>query len=358
MQRTGLMLTLAVVVLSFAASDAGARAAAQAAPPPPAAGQGRLIVYGDMALFQPPGHPENCILRNRFKRGEPVGWRMFVADPSYGQTRGIRAACRPRERAPARPSISRCATARRRRNRNANSGSRNGWCRRTPRRHHPLHGHRDGQVRPDRRIQAVRGSGVPADHRGVGTCHANLLGTSVAVAAWRRWPPRAVNVPLHRSRPLRAPPLPHAKKTVESEDTDADASRTRPSRSWAPRSTRPPKDCRRAGQLDLLWETVDGGWVVEDDYHFRGKQFVETTRPLGQFEIGADGRLIAHFTIPEDYGGVHAVIVVRRRRAARPGRHRSDPDLRDAPRPKDRSARRSSFASRVSAGGRWRARGW
>jgi len=35
-----------------------------------------------MALFQPPGHPENCILRNRFKRGEPVGWRMFVADPS------------------------------------------------------------------------------------------------------------------------------------------------------------------------------------------------------------------------------------------------------------------------------------
>ena len=45
---------------------------------------GKLIVYGDMALFQPPGHPENCILRNRFKRGEPVGWRMFVADPQTG----------------------------------------------------------------------------------------------------------------------------------------------------------------------------------------------------------------------------------------------------------------------------------
>src|ERR671935_2441903 len=44
----------------------------------------KLIVYGDMALFQPPGHPENCILRNRFKRGEPVGWRMFVADPQTG----------------------------------------------------------------------------------------------------------------------------------------------------------------------------------------------------------------------------------------------------------------------------------
>jgi len=44
----------------------------------------KLIVYGDMALFQPPGHPENCILRNRFKRGDPVGWRMFVADPQTG----------------------------------------------------------------------------------------------------------------------------------------------------------------------------------------------------------------------------------------------------------------------------------
>jgi hypothetical protein len=83
-QRTGLLVTFAVVVLSLARSDTSG-AAPQAAPPPPPAGQGRLIVYGDMALFQPPGHPENCILRNRFKRGEPVGWRMFVADPSTGR---------------------------------------------------------------------------------------------------------------------------------------------------------------------------------------------------------------------------------------------------------------------------------
>ena len=50
-----------------------------------APGQGKLIVYGDIALFYPPGHPDNCILRNRFKRGEPVGFRMFVADPSTGK---------------------------------------------------------------------------------------------------------------------------------------------------------------------------------------------------------------------------------------------------------------------------------
>src|SRR5215216_5838847 len=25
--------------------------------------------------------------------------------------------------------------------------------------------------------------------------------------------------------------------------------------------------------VDLLWETVDGGWVVEDGFRFRGKRF-------------------------------------------------------------------------------------
>jgi hypothetical protein len=82
--RTGLLLILAAVVLCVARSD-GSGATPQAAPAPPPPGTGKLIVYGDMALFQPPGHPENCILRNRFKRGEPVGWRMFVADPSTGK---------------------------------------------------------------------------------------------------------------------------------------------------------------------------------------------------------------------------------------------------------------------------------
>jgi hypothetical protein len=85
MRRTGLMLILAVAAMRLATSDGASSAAAQSAPPPPAPGQGRLIVYGDMALFQPPGHPDNCILRNRFKRGEPVGFRMFVADPSTGR---------------------------------------------------------------------------------------------------------------------------------------------------------------------------------------------------------------------------------------------------------------------------------
>jgi hypothetical protein len=61
--------------------------------------------------------------------------------------------------------------------------------------------------------------------------------------------------------------------------------------------------------VDLVWETVEGGWVVEEGYRFRGKRFTDTTKILGRAQVAADGRLAARFTIPEDFGGVHAVTV-------------------------------------------------
>src|SRR5262249_62165823 len=85
MPRIGVLAALIGVVAAFAGFHGSSIVAFQGALPPPAPGQGHLIVYGDMALCQPLGHPENCILRNRFKRGEPVGWRMFVADPATGK---------------------------------------------------------------------------------------------------------------------------------------------------------------------------------------------------------------------------------------------------------------------------------
>jgi hypothetical protein len=62
-------------------------------------------------------------------------------------------------------------------------------------------------------------------------------------------------------------------------------------------------------KVDLVWGTVNGGWVVEDYYHFRGKRFTNTTKTLAQAEVGADGRLSAHFRVPEDYGGVHEAML-------------------------------------------------
>jgi hypothetical protein len=82
MRLTRFHLLLAVFAIALVGTTRGLSAVQ--GPAAPASGTGKLIVYGDMALFQPPGHPENCILRNRFKRGDPVGFRIFVADPSTG----------------------------------------------------------------------------------------------------------------------------------------------------------------------------------------------------------------------------------------------------------------------------------
>jgi hypothetical protein len=60
--------------------------------------------------------------------------------------------------------------------------------------------------------------------------------------------------------------------------------------------------------VELSWDTVEGGWVVQDYYEFRGKKYSETTTTLGQFPVDASGRLDAQFAIPEDYGGVHEVM--------------------------------------------------
>jgi len=62
-------------------------------------------------------------------------------------------------------------------------------------------------------------------------------------------------------------------------------------------------------ELNLVWGTVDGGWVIEDYFHFRGKKYTETMRTLSQAATDGNGRLKARFTIPEDFGGVHEVFV-------------------------------------------------
>ena len=55
--------------------------------------------------------------------------------------------------------------------------------------------------------------------------------------------------------------------------------------------------------VDLVWETVEGGWVVENGYRFKGKKFTETTKVLGRAQVDGRGQLATQFTIPEDFGG-------------------------------------------------------
>lgn len=41
---------------------------------------GQLILFADTAVFAQPTNPENCTLRNRFKRGDFVGFRLYAVD--------------------------------------------------------------------------------------------------------------------------------------------------------------------------------------------------------------------------------------------------------------------------------------
>ena len=51
--------------------------------PPPMAD--KLILFGDLAKFGERGAPDTCTLKNRFKRGESVGFRMTAIDPMTGK---------------------------------------------------------------------------------------------------------------------------------------------------------------------------------------------------------------------------------------------------------------------------------
>ena len=48
------------------------------------AGGDRLILSGDLVYFLGGGQPRNCFMSNRYKRGEPVGFRMTAIDPATG----------------------------------------------------------------------------------------------------------------------------------------------------------------------------------------------------------------------------------------------------------------------------------
>ena len=63
--------------------------------------------------------------------------------------------------------------------------------------------------------------------------------------------------------------------------------------------------------IDLVWGTVKGGWVVEG-HRFRGKRFTQTTWNLAQTRVDANGTASVRFRIPEDYGGVHEVMLSER----------------------------------------------
>ena len=71
-------MSAAVVIMAILAAASPIQGPAQH-------GGDRLILSGDLAYFFGVGKPRNCILNNRYKRGEPVGFRMTAIDPATGK---------------------------------------------------------------------------------------------------------------------------------------------------------------------------------------------------------------------------------------------------------------------------------
>lgn len=79
MKKHYLLVTLVAVGI-FVGAMATSQITGQAQQP-----VGKLILWGDIAVFQPPPHAENCIVKNRFKVGEPVGFRLYALDGGTNQ---------------------------------------------------------------------------------------------------------------------------------------------------------------------------------------------------------------------------------------------------------------------------------
>lgn len=86
MLPAGVFVVIVAAGLAVASATGWAQAAAAQTAPAQALTPGgsipghQLVLYGDLSIFLGPGKPENCVLRSRYKRGEPVGFRMDAQD--------------------------------------------------------------------------------------------------------------------------------------------------------------------------------------------------------------------------------------------------------------------------------------
>ncbi|MBI3661319.1 hypothetical protein HY230_12720 [Candidatus Acetothermia bacterium] len=72
-------------------------------------------------------------------------------------------------------------------------------------------------------------------------------------------------------------------------------------------------------RLDLIWETYDARWKIEqfdgqDWNQFNGLDFKDRVEPIAQIKTDDRGNFSAKFQIPEDYGGMHDVYLLDRDR--------------------------------------------
>src|SRR5262249_22978900 len=135
--------------------------------------------------------------------------------------------------------------------------------------------YRDGnrQVRAQRRIQALRSPGVAAHDCRMKLLRYALILVVCAAGCRATQTPAAEKKP---TAPLQVLQIKHpgTEKVFVGTQIEATSEGLPPGR-----------------KVDLIWKTVNGGWVIADYFHFRGKKFTETVRSLGRAETDDNGRL-------------------------------------------------------------------
>jgi hypothetical protein len=63
-------------------------------------------------------------------------------------------------------------------------------------------------------------------------------------------------------------------------------------------------------EFALVWRTVKGSWKVVDG-EFRGREFTAVAYRIAAVTADPDGKLVAHFIAPEDYGFAHDIVLQR-----------------------------------------------
>jgi hypothetical protein len=76
MRKTHSLVVLTTLGIFLGMSARLPLAAQDSAPKP----VGQLVLFADTAVFANPASPDNCTLRNRFKRGDFVGFRLYAVD--------------------------------------------------------------------------------------------------------------------------------------------------------------------------------------------------------------------------------------------------------------------------------------
>ena len=67
----------------------------------------------------------------------------------------------------------------------------------------------------------------------------------------------------------------------------------------------------RTPEFDIVWQGFQGSWKVNNDGTFHGRNFNDKLETVATVQTDAAGQLETTFTVPEGFGFIHDVLVMK-----------------------------------------------